>query len=342
MILAGTILFICTVLAFLLSSVCGGGASFILIPLLGYYLLGAQVPAALSIGTATSSISRIAVFYKNIRWEIVARFVPPAIPAVWAGAYLLTYINPVYLELIMGIFLLSNLTLLVKSEAKRNGSSKPKIMLMLIGFVAGFVSGLTGAVGLLFNRFYLRYGLRKDEIVATRAANELLLHLIKLFLYISFGLLTVKVISFGLAIALGAVVASLILKRILPYISENIFQKIGYLAMVVSGLFMFSNASKNIIDANQIHMSYVAADKGIETKMQWNDRTIQIDLEYDDGSFEIEYPVLLNDLPVYKQALVEQWMQSADKVILEEVYGVNKHFYEVYVYKAGKLTKHDI
>jgi uncharacterized membrane protein YfcA len=342
MILSGAILFVCTVFAFALSSVCGGGASFILIPLLGYFLPGAQVPAALSIGTATSSISRIAVFYKNIRWEIVACFVPPAIPAVWAGAYLLTYVNPVYLEWMMGVFLLSNLTLLVKSEEKSGTSNMPKSILMLIGFVAGFVSGLTGAVGLLFNRFYLRYGLSKDEIVATRAANELLLHLIKLCLYISFGLITVKVMSLGLVIALGAIVSSIVIKRILPYISENLFQKTGYLAMVVSGMFMFLNASKNIIDANQLHVSYVAADKSIETKMQWKKRTFQIDLEYEDGSFEMEYPIELKDLPADKQLLVKQWSQSADKIVLEEVYGANKHYYEVYVYKKGKLTKHDI
>ncbi|WP_018342601.1 sulfite exporter TauE/SafE family protein [Cytophaga aurantiaca] len=342
MILPGAILFVCTVLAFALSSVCGGGASFILIPLLGYLLPGAQVPAALSIGTATSSVSRIAVFYRSIRWEIVARFVPPATPAVWLGAWLLTYINPVYLEWIMGLFLLSNLTFLVKPVKKENESTMPKSILMLIGFVAGFVSGLTGAVGLLFNRFYLRYGLSKDEIIATRAANELLLHLIKLCLYISFGLLTMKVMSLGIIIAIGAIFSSVLIKRVLPYISENIFQKTGYLAMVLSGMFMFLNASKNIIDANQLHVTYVTEDKSIETKMQWRKRTFQIDFEYGDGSFEMEYPIELKDLPLDKQKLVEQFSQSADKVVLEEVYGVNKHYYEVYVYEKGKLTKHDI
>lgn len=342
MILSGAILFICTVLAFILSAVCGGGASFILIPVLGYSLQGAQIPAALSIGTATSSISRISLFHRHIRWEIVARFVPAAIPAVWAGAWLLTYINPVYLEWIMGVFLLSNLTLLVTSGKKATVSNMPKSILMIIGFTAGFVSGLTGAVGLLFNRFYLGYGLSKDEIIATRAANELLVHVIKLCLYISFGLLTVKVMSIGALIAAGAIVSSFLIKRILPYVNENVFHKIGYLAMVVAGMTMFLNASKNIIDENQLHISYVATNKGVDTKMKWRKRSFQIEFEYEDGSFEIEYPVELKDLPAGKRVLAEQLAKSADKVLFEEVYGFNKHYYEVYVYKEGELSKYDI
>ncbi|MBC7449922.1 MAG: sulfite exporter TauE/SafE family protein [Cytophagales bacterium] len=343
MIVSGVFLFIAAILAFALSSVCGGGASFILIPILGYLLPGAQVPAALSIGTATSSISRIIAFYGNIRWKIVFWFVPPAIPAVWLGAWMLTYINPIYLELILGIFLLSNLTLLFKSNNTPTSESKiSKSALALIGFTAGFVSGLTGAVGLLFNRFYLRYGLNKEEIVATRAANELLLHLIKLALYASFGLLTAKVLGFGLLVAIAAIASSFLIKRVLPYISEKIFQKTGYAAMVLSGIFMFGNAANNIIDQNKMDVSYKPAEKGLETKMQWRERTFEVDFEYDDGSFEVEYEVKLADLPLEKQKIVEQLSQSADKVLLEEVYGLNKHYYEVYVYKGGKLSKHDI
>ena len=342
--MSGVVLFICAVLAFALSAVCGGGASFILIPLLGWLLPGAQVPAALSIGTASSSVSRIVTFYSNIRWKIVVWFVPPAIPAVWLGAWMLTYINPVYLELILGIFLLSNLTLIFKpaKNTESSSSQKPKITLSFIGLSAGFVSGLTGAVGLLFNRFYLRYGLSKEEIVATRAANELLLHLIKLGLYASFGLLTAKVVGFGILIAVAAVLSSVLVKRVLPYFSENLFQKVGYTAMVVSGMAMFLNASANLINQNNMQLSYKQEEEGLETKMQWRQRTFEVDFEFEDGAFEVEYEIKLEDLPVSIQAQVKQLSLEADKVELEEVYGINKHYYEVYVYKNSKLSKYDI
>ena len=81
----------------------------------------------------------------------------------------------------MGIFLISNLPFVFRKpkEVKFKGRQS-NLLLMIIGFLAGALSGLTGAVGLLFNKFYLRHGLTKDQIIATRAANEITLHLIKI------------------------------------------------------------------------------------------------------------------------------------------------------------------
>ena len=211
----------------------------------------------------------------------------------------------------------------------------------MIGLAAGFVSGLTGAVGLLFNRFYLRYGLTKEAIIATRAANELLLHLIKLCLYASFGLLTAKVMWLGCVIAVAAILSSWLVKKVLPYLSENLFQKIGYSAMVISGMLMFYNASGNLLLQNNAGISYVPEEGSIETKAKWRGRTFEMDFEYDDG-FEVEYPIKLADLPENKQILVKSYSAGADRVMLEEVYGMNEHYYEVYVYKKGKLIKHEI
>ena len=81
----------------------------ILIPVLSRVLPISSVPAALSIGTATNSLSRLVAFRKSIRWDIVRNFVPASIPAVWLGAWLLQYCNPMYLELLMGLFLVSNI-----------------------------------------------------------------------------------------------------------------------------------------------------------------------------------------------------------------------------------------
>ena len=94
----------------------------------------------------------------------------------------------------MGLFLISNLTFLFKKPLEINRAEKPpKLILSFIGFAAGFLSGFTGAVGLLFNRFYLRYGLSKEEIIATRAANEIILRLVKIVLYFLFCLIKMKV-----------------------------------------------------------------------------------------------------------------------------------------------------
>ncbi len=74
------IIFICSFLAFAISAICGGGAGLMLIPILGALLPMNQVPAALSIGTFTSSASRIILFKKisagilsNILFQLLFR-----------------------------------------------------------------------------------------------------------------------------------------------------------------------------------------------------------------------------------------------------------------------------
>lgn len=329
-------------MAFSLSAVCGGGAGLLLLPVLGSLLPGAQVPAALSIGTVSSSISRIIAFWPRIRWDVVVWFVPPALPAVWLGAKLLTYINPLYLELLMGLFLMANLPLIFRSRKELEEINPlSKGYLALIGLSAGFVSGLTGAVGLLFNRFYLRYGMTKEEIVATRAANEVMLHTVKLVLYASFGLLTGQALTLGTIIAVAAMLSSWVMKWLLPQLSESLFRRVGYTAMVVSGLSLFTEAAGQVITKSSVDIDYSPLANGMTTQLQWRNKLFSLEFEYDEG-FEFEHTISFHELPQDKQVDISKLSQKADKVVLEEVFGIGKHSYEAYVYRQGKLEKFDI
>jgi uncharacterized membrane protein YfcA len=336
------IIFIVAAIAFALSAVCGGGASFILLPLLGWILPAAQVPAALSLGTAASGVSRIAIFYRNIRWDIVVWFVPPAIPSVWLGAKLLNSVDPILLELLIGLFLVINIPFIFKSKiTKEEKDQGEKWKLCLIGVATGFLSGLTGAVGLLFNRFYLTCGLSKEEIIATRAANELLLHILKIVLYCLFGLVNVKVLLIGLVTSIAAVISAWGLKNLLGMITEKVFKRIGFSAMVTSGIFMLVSAGAALYNERQFRFSVYQMDQGMETKMRWKQSNFALEFEYNEG-VEMERTISFPDLPVRLQKIVKPLISNADRVVLEEVHAINKHYYEVYLYQDGKLVKHDL
>jgi uncharacterized protein len=331
------LIFVCSYLAFSLSAICGGGAGLILIPILGGLLPVNQVPAALSIGTFTSSSSRIFAFYKSINWSIVKYFVPAALPAVWLGAWLLRYINPVYLEVAMGLFLISNLPFVLRKNKIVDSTKKQsKFLFILIGFLAGFLSGLTGVVGLLFNKFYLRHGLSKEEIVATRAANEVMLHLIKIVLYSLFGLISAKVILIGFIVAMSALLSTITMKFTLPRISEFVFKKIGYSAMVLSGVLMLSQSGQNIFFENKGAVSSSLISKGIETKLQWQNANYSLEFAYDEG-FEFEQVIPFSDLSISQQQLVMSKQNDSDKIIIEIVYTMGDKYYEAYYFKNGKL-----
>lgn len=329
-----------TVLAFWVSAICGGGASLILIPILNLILPASVVPFSLTVGTFSSSASRIAVFRKHISWKIFLWFVPFSIPSVLAGAWLIKYINPNYLQLIVSVFLIINLPEFFKSKKSEEISEKryPNILLAIIGICAGFVSGITGAIGLLFNRFYLKFGLTKEEIVATRAANEIFLHVIKIIIYISLGLFSQKALWIGLAIALGAIISSFTVKYILPYLSEFIFKKIGYGAMVISGIFLFAGTGEKIIQED--HISLSTHQK--ESVLSWKNRDFIIEFTYDDG-FEVERPINHTELPSPLKEHYHEILSDYDKIHLEKVFRFAKNpSYEFYCYKEGKLTKFEL
>jgi uncharacterized membrane protein YfcA len=338
MIISLVALFISAFVAFSLSAICGGGAGLMLMPVLGIGLPVSQVPAALSIGTISSSVSRIFVFNSKIRWNIVQWFVPTALPAVFLGAWLLHFLNPLYLEIIMGLFLVSNITSFFKKVPASSERKSSHSILLVVGFLAGFLSGLTGAVGLLFNRFYLRYGLSKEEIVATRAANEIILHLIKLGLYASFGLLTYKVIAIGIVVAVAAILSSWSMKWGIKKISEVLFKKLGYASMVISGIFMLSQSVNLLFSQNNASLSFSPLSKGIESKLQWQNTNLALEFEYDEG-LEYEQEIPLSDLSTDLQKLVMVEKAIDETVRIEEVFGFSHHSYEAYYFHEGKLRR---
>lgn len=338
MILKIGLLFVATIIAFWISAICGGGASLILVPILNWILPTSVVPFSLTIGTFTSSASRIVVFKKHICWKIFLWFVPFSIPAVLLGAWLMKYVNPLYLQIIVGLFLLANIPELFRIKKQQETEEKPypKFVLAIVGFFAGFISGITGAIGLLFNRFYLRYGLSKEEIVATRAANEIFLHTIKLIIYLLLGLYSTNALWLGITIAIASIVSSYTVKFILPYISEFAFRKIGYGAMVISGIFLLVGTAQNIINQDNISFSKNQYD---ERTMNWRNSHFVLEFAIDDG-LEIERSIKVDELPDKIKLEYNKLLPQYDKILLEKVFKLaSKKSYEFYCYKDKKLTK---
>ncbi|AQW93048.1 sulfite exporter TauE/SafE family protein [Elizabethkingia anophelis] len=335
------IVFVCSFLAFGISTICGGGAGLMLIPVLNRFLPVVQVPAALSIGTASSSVSRIAIFYRDINWKVVSYFLPTALPAAWLGSWLLSYINPIWIELLMSIFLISNLPQVFKNKKKDYEAEKglKSWSLLIIGFFAGFISGITGAVGLLFNRFYLRFGMSNQQIVATRAANEVVLHIVKLVMYIYFGLFTLMVLKVGLVVAAAAVLSSYVMKRVLPKISMKWFHQIGFSAMVISGIIMligfFTKAQKD--ENASLYTTWER--KGFRSHLTWSEDNYTIEFKWSEG-FEFEKVITYDQLPEDKRSFVDSLSVQYKHRVFEVVKSFKGTSYEVYFLdENGKLIK---
>ena len=90
---------------------------------------------------------------------MTVRFVPASLLGATMGAELLSYLEPMYIELCMGIFLVSNLPSLLRRQKETESiptRSIATVTVAMVGMTAGVISALTGAVGVLFNRFFMQ------------------------------------------------------------------------------------------------------------------------------------------------------------------------------------------
>ncbi|AWM15042.1 sulfite exporter TauE/SafE family protein [Flavobacterium sediminis] len=337
MILKVIFLGLTTIIAFWLSAISGGGASLILIPVLNLFLPASTIPFTLTVGTLSSSASRIVFFKKHINWKIFFWFFPFSVPAAFLGASLMKSLNPDYLQFGISLFLIANVAQLIQSKDKleKNSKKSNNSLLALIGFLAGFISGITGAIGLLFNRFYFKYGLSKEEIIATRAINEICLHITKLIIYISLGLFSKDAVWFGVTIALGAIASSYTVKFLLPFIKDSLYKRIGYTAMVCSGCILLISSSNRIIE--QDHISVFTQTN--ETTINWRNKKIALEFSEKEG-LEIEIPIDKEELPEEIKKEFHKFTEEYDKIIIEKIYkNYTTEYYEFNCYRENHLKR---
>lgn len=335
------LVFLIAFVAFAISAVSGGGAGLLLLPILGTGLAVAQVPVALTTGTAISSVARLGMFRRHVDWRIVRWFVPLSLPGAFLGVALLRYISPMYLEALLGLFLLGNLPALFKRHEPVVATPVHARSVALLGLAAGFVSGLTGAVGLLFNRFYLGYGLGKERVVATRAANEVLLHATKLVLYGAFGLFTIEALTAGVAIGVAAIVAAMVVRFVLPHLSEVLFRRVGHVAMVVAGAVMTFNATSALADEHQVSVATASKKGGVDISVNGFGRWVGIELRRNELP-ELEYRIGFDELPDERKLLAAPLVAGADRVTVEAVRSWGHRAYELHVHRDGVMSKHTI
>ena len=333
-----TLLFVAALVAFGISAIAGGGASLLLVPLLGRVLHVASIPAALSIGTGASSVSRIAAFRSDIHWGITAWFVPAALPMALLGAFLLRFINPAYMQVLMALFLLSNVPQLLKPQAAPAGSKPSRWGIVFVGAAAGFLSGLTGAVGVVFNRFYLSHGLSKQQIVATRATNDVLVHVAKLIVYTSLGLVDGDALRAGAIVGAAATLSSLLLKPLLARLPHRAFVRVGYAAMIASGVLLLTDSVSRVVREDRIAFNAKPVISGIDATLQWRDASLSIEMNYDDG-VEVELGAEVEDLSPAQQRLVEAENPGDATVMIEEVYTLHRRYFEAYYLRGGRVVR---
>jgi uncharacterized protein len=226
-------------LIFILSTITGGGASLLLMPLIAITIGVKSVAPVMTLGIAMSSSSKVFFFWKDIDWKLFKWLFPSTIIGSVLGAMMFAELSSEYLQIIIGLFLISTIFQLRNNKVEEKEKQRIKTWHFVpIGFLVSFLSGLIGGVGPLMNSAYLNYGMSKEAMIGTRAANAVVLHITKIISYAWLGYVTTNVVMYGLLIGLSATYATYIGKQLLKKITELFFRKIIVATMVISGIMM--------------------------------------------------------------------------------------------------------
>lgn len=166
-----------------------------------------------------SSGSRTILFYPHINWQIVYRYTLGLLPGALLGIYVFQLLPKDFIKLSMGVFILVAIFLPVS----RKESNLSTNIFLPVGLVAGFFGIFFGASGPFTSSFYIRQGIIKEALIASKSSCALLEQTLKVLL---FGLIGINVFSYGtLLVCLGlAVIPGVYIgKRLLNKVSDRAF-----------------------------------------------------------------------------------------------------------------------
>lgn len=228
---------IAAILAFILSTISGGGAALMMVPITTFFL-GAQATApVINLGNMIGRPVRLILFWKDIDWKIVRYYVPSAIIGSALGAWVFASLRLEWLQIVIGLFLVS--TIFQYRFGNKERSFKMKNWYFIpVAFFVTFFSALIGATGPVVNPFYLNYGLIKESMIGTKTINSFLAGMAAIGSYTYFGALHGDLWWFGLIFGVGAGIGNYLGKIALGNISSETFRKLVIAMMVISGALM--------------------------------------------------------------------------------------------------------
>lgn len=218
-----------------ISTLAAGGGSLLILAAASYLLSGQSVAPVVTIASLMAGPARMIVLWPHIQWRLVRWYFPGAAAGAMLGSGIFARIGAHWIEILLAIFLVS--TVWQYRLGERAQSFPMRLPWFVpVSFGSGLISAVIGASGLLTNPFYLNYGLVKEEMLATRAANSMAIQVVKIASYWMFGALSWPLMRHGLAAGVGAVVAVWVANSWLGLLSVRRFRQLAVLVMMLSGL----------------------------------------------------------------------------------------------------------
>ena len=216
-----------------LSGVTGMGGGVLFLSILTFFFPLSTVIPLHGIVQLFSNTSRSYFLRKHVKKDMLIPFMWGLLPGFMVSFYLVRQVeNPKW-----PLILISLLIFYSVFKPKKLPSLKiPLKMFSLVGFVCGILGLLIGAVGPLLANFFLREDIKKEEIVATKSAMQICVHLAKIPAFIFLGFPYLDYFPLMLCFVLMTFLGTKLGIHILNMISRSVFQVLFKVALLTAGI----------------------------------------------------------------------------------------------------------
>lgn len=157
-------------------------------------------------------------FRAHIDWPLVFKLSVLAIPGVIIGAYCLLRIDASWLAI--GLAVMTFIYLILDIFKLIPHSKVNDVVLVISGFIYGFVSGAVGTGSIVKAMVFKQINLPKNAFVACMAASALPLNIIKIAIFIGASLVVWKDVPSIFVLLLASYLGTLFGKSLLPKVSQ--------------------------------------------------------------------------------------------------------------------------
>ena len=224
-----------------ISAILGMGGGIILLGIMAIIIPeGYKVIALHGMVQLFSNTTRTYIFRKNIKNNLIKQFFIGALIGVFLSIIIIITLinyfnvesaNQIKVEVLkpfIGLFIIWYLFLKGPKKEKKTNSFIP------VGLIAGLSSIFVGAVGPLIAPFFLSQNLNKNQIIANKAASQMITHLSKIPLFIYFFNVNYQsewnvLLPLILAVYIGTNFG----KKILSFIPETLFKKLFKITLFI-------------------------------------------------------------------------------------------------------------
>lgn len=221
-------------IAAVVGAVTGGGVTAILLPFLVLFVGIQEGVPIVTIVLIVASVSRIAVYRRNLDFPVMGWFALGSVPTTVVGTLWFTMAAPSVVTRLFGAVLIA--AVLWRRFRPHPPESFKRLWFVPLGAAYGLLAGTSAALASLPGPFFLAYGLRKEAYVGTIGVSVFLGQVVKLAIFGPAGFLTTSVLQTSAILAPFVIGGTLLGKRILSRASEGAFVVGMDLFMLVAGL----------------------------------------------------------------------------------------------------------